>query len=619
MSERDQAKAPLNASEQEFFSLAEAMPQIVWITRPDGWNIYFNRRWFEYTGMTPEESAGHGWNTPFHPDDQKRAWDAWQAATQHGATYSLECRLRRADGSYHWWLIRGEPVRDAAGNVLKWIGTCTDIEQIKQAQDALRESRAKLEAALAAMTDAVWITDTQGRFIEFNEAFARIHRFKSKEDCAKTLAEYPAFLDVFRPDGSLLPLEEWAVSRALRGETAANQEYTLRRRDTGETWIGSYGLAPIRDEDGRIVGSVMTGRDITDRKRAEEELTRMSERLALATRAARLGIWDWDVVNDQLVWDDGMYGLYGLDKGEFGGAYEAWVRGVHPDDRARARQDTDRALRGEGTYESEFRVVWPDGTVRDLAAQGTVVRDAAGRPLRMIGVNHDVTERKQAEEALRASLEEKGALLREVHHRVNNNLQVIASLLRLETSRTEGPDARRILGEMQGRVMSMALLHETLYKTGNFSDISLADYLKGLADQLLRAHRGTGGRATLSLDLTEVRVGIEQAIPCGLLVHELLSNCLKHAFVGRDSGEITLRLRKGPAGRVELAVIDNGVGLPADFEERRTRSLGLQLVSDLARQLGSDISIGAGPGASFGLTFAHTPAPRTGEMFKPRA
>lgn len=391
----------LRADEGDFRFLAEAIPQIVWITRPDGWNIYFNQRWAEYTGLTLDESHGHGWTKPFHPDDHQRAWEAWQHAIRHEADYSVECRLRCADGSYHWWLIRGAPQRGADGRVLKWFGTCTDIEEIKLAQEPLRESRAKLEAALAAITDAVFISDASGRFVDFNEAFVTFHRFRNREECAKTLAEYPLFLDVFRPDGSLLPLEHWAVPRALRGETATNQEYKLRRRDTGDTWVGSYSLAPIRDRDGIVVGAVITARDITDRKHAEEGLARMSERLALATRAARLGIWDWDVVGDQLVWDDGMYTLYGVEKGAFGGAYHAWVRGVHPGDRARAQQETDRALRGDGAYESEFRVVWPDGTVRDLAAQGAVVRDAEGRPLRMIGVNYDVTERKKAEAAIR--------------------------------------------------------------------------------------------------------------------------------------------------------------------------------------------------------------------------
>src|ERR1019366_251073 len=143
---------------------------------------------------------------------------------------------------------------------------------LQQSNAALRESRAKLESALASMTDAVFISDAQGRFIDFNDAFATFHRFRNKGECAKTFADYPGFLDVFLPDGTPVPLEMWAVSRALRGDIATNAEYTLGRKDTGETWVGSYSFGPIRDEEGSIVGSVVVGRDVTEHKRAETAL-----------------------------------------------------------------------------------------------------------------------------------------------------------------------------------------------------------------------------------------------------------------------------------------------------------------------------------------------------------
>jgi len=145
LKENRQAREELIKSESEFRLLAESMPQFVWITSADGLPTFFNQQWVDYTGLTHEESYGHGWNKPFHPDDQKHAWDAWQDATLNCTAYSLECRLRRYDGEYFWWLIRGVPVQDEHGKVLKWFGTCTDIHKLKLAEEELIKAKEHAE------------------------------------------------------------------------------------------------------------------------------------------------------------------------------------------------------------------------------------------------------------------------------------------------------------------------------------------------------------------------------------------------------------------------------------------------------------------------------------------
>ena len=144
VTERVQMENALRQSEETLRLLAESMPQMVWMCRPDGWNIYFNQQWVDYTGLTLEQSHGHGWNIPFHPDDKSRAWNAWNKATETGGKYDLECRLRRADGAYRWFLIRGVPLRNDRGEILKWFGTCTDIDVMKKAEGEINLLNAKL-------------------------------------------------------------------------------------------------------------------------------------------------------------------------------------------------------------------------------------------------------------------------------------------------------------------------------------------------------------------------------------------------------------------------------------------------------------------------------------------
>ena len=201
----------------------------------------------------------------------------------------IEFDVVLGDGTVH--TIRGDavPLLDAQGQPYGAVGAFVDITERKRMEEALRLSRSKLEGALASTTDAISIFDVDGRLIEFNEACVTFYKFKKKDEYLKTLDEYPHILDVFMPNGELVPVEMWAVPRALRGETVTNIEYTLRRKDMGETWVGSFSSTPIRDKDGKIVGAVMVGRDITERKRVEEAKEKLELQNQQLQKAESLG------------------------------------------------------------------------------------------------------------------------------------------------------------------------------------------------------------------------------------------------------------------------------------------------------------------------------------------
>jgi two-component sensor histidine kinase len=220
-----------------------------------------------------------------------------------------------------------------------------------------------------------------------------------------------------------------------------------------------------------------------------------------------------------------------------------------------------------------------------------------------IGILRSNEQRLKADQALVTSLAEKEALLKEVHHRVKNNMQVIVSLLRLESQRMNVPAVKVVLGDLQNRILAMALLHEALYKSNNFSRVDLSTYLRQLSTQLGRAV-GRSEAIRFELDLAPAVIDLDQAVPCGLILNELISNSLKHAFPGGRAGTIRVVLESEAQGVLRLRVSDNGIGLPPDLDTKKGRSLGLQLVSDLARQLGGKFEINPGP--AFLVTFTPT-------------
>ncbi|MFA7359709.1 MAG: PAS domain-containing sensor histidine kinase [Candidatus Kapaibacterium sp.] len=269
ITERKQAEKALRKSEQEFRILTESMPQIVWATRPDGWNIYFNQQWMDYTGMTLEESNGHGWNKPFHPDDQQRAWDAWQNAVKNNDVYSIEARLRRFDGEYRWWLVRGIPQINEHGEILKWFGTCTDIEDMKQAEEKRTKSESKYRNLIETMPEGFYRSTAEGYFIEVNPALVNMLGYDSKEELMKVYIPETLYFTKNDRDDVVIYSPDFEHNTDV---------YRLKKKDGTEIWVEDYARY-IKDGSGNILLHEGIIRDVTERKKAEKELYIKNEEL----------------------------------------------------------------------------------------------------------------------------------------------------------------------------------------------------------------------------------------------------------------------------------------------------------------------------------------------------
>jgi PAS domain S-box-containing protein len=247
----------------------------------------------------------------------------------------------------------------------------------------------------------VVVSDRVGRVVSANPAAERILGLARSAIVGRAF-DSPAW-GLLRPDGTPLPATEMASARALAEKRAVNDVVMGAARPDGSVSWMTASAVPLYDAAGEIEGVAGTFLDITARKQAEEALLLDHERFSLAAHAGGVGVWDWDLESDTLTWDEQMFSLYGIIRDQFGGAYEAWQAGVHPDDRQRGDAEVLAALRGEQELDTELRVLWPDGAVHDIRALAHVQRDASGQATRMIGTNWDVTEQKRLEEALRSS------------------------------------------------------------------------------------------------------------------------------------------------------------------------------------------------------------------------
>ena len=412
------------------------------------------------------------------------------------------------------------------------------------------------------------------------------------------------------------PEERWPLHwQELRERQHMNFESQLRHKDGH---LISVEVDLNRMELDALEFNCAFVRDITARRQAEQSLRASTARaeqasrdlaeqhhlLSLLLRTTQQGYWFID--NEGVTTDanPAMCSLLGRSREEvIGHSAFDFFKGpdwqiLHDELEARKRGKT-------GSY--EIGILRPDGTRAHCVNSATPLYNLQGTKVGSVGLWTDITGRRESELVLESLLREKEALLKEVHHRVKNNLQVINSLLRLESGRSQVPSTKAAFGDMQSRIRSMALLHESLYRSGAFAAVDLATYLAQLAKESFRALDARTGSIQLALDLASVSMSMDQALPCGLFVNELLSNSLKHGFPAGSIGEVSIQLKNlDDAGNLLLRVSDTGVGLPPDFDARRGQSLGLQMVSDLAGQLNGvlEITPQTPTGVAFSVMFA---------------
>jgi len=322
------------------------------------------------------------------------------------------------------------------------------------------------------------------------------------------------------------------------------------------------------------------------------------ERLVAALKASRAGTWRWDVAADRVDWDEALSAVYGLPHERAPKTSAEFLQLIHPDDRERAGRLLGALLESGREIEYEFRAVVGDRIVW-IYDRSTLVRDAGGRPSYMTGACLDVTARKQIEEERNVANEKYRLLLRELHHRVTNHLQMITTMLRLQTARLDDLSARGDLETAIQRIHTLAELHGRLYRDEGFDGIEMAGYLgdicEGLRGAVLPSH------IALQCVVTPLKLTLDQAVPLGLIASELVTNAAKYAFPGGRPGEVIVRLQ-AEGDEAVLSVADDGVGLTGTAETAGT-GLGLNMVRGLAQQIRGALVVQNDGGTRLALRF----------------
>jgi PAS domain S-box-containing protein len=643
ITEREQAKKALRESEGRFRTMADGCPIGIWVTDAHGASCFANRAHLQYFGITSEQNVDNQLRSIIHPDDAPEFFKKLERALKEYAPFHAEWRSRCADGQCRWMESEAVPRFSPDSEFLGLVGTSADITERRQAEQALQASEEKFRQLAENIHEVFWMMNAAGtEIIYVSPAYEEIwgRRCKSLYESPMDWMEAIHIDDRERAHDTFM--------RQLQGESI-DSEYRICTPDGHEKWIRDRAF-PVRNQSGELVRIAGIAEEFTERRQAEALLRQTADRLLLATRAGGVGIWDNDLVNNVMVWDEQMFRLYGITKDQFGGSYEAWLAGLHPEDRQRMNEQKEASIRGEKEYDGEFRVVWPDGSIHHIRALSLVQRDASGKATHIIGTNWDITAQKKAADRLLASNRE---LERETERA--NKLAIEAESATLAKSEFLANMSHEIRTPMNGVIgMTGLLLDSDLTdEQRRYADIvrdsgesllqiinNILDFSKAEAKQLQLeteefdlAHLLDDLAATLALQADakglELICIADPTVPTLFLgdsgrLRQILTNLLGNAIKFTERGEVTVGVKLLEEGEVDcllrFSVRDTGIGIPEhrigvlfnkfmQVDTSTTRKfggtgLGLAISRQLVEMMGGSIGVTSheGKGSEFYFT-----------------
>jgi PAS domain S-box-containing protein len=602
------------------------------------WNPFMER----LTGLPASEVLGRSFLDVFPELSAEGVPELLARSMEGESVTTADTRFRiPGTGREGWVTVRYDPFRNQLGEIVGVVAIIQDISERKRTERALETSE-RLLAVHAEIADVFLTVDDQEVYERVMtvvlEAFDSRHGLFGYIDGDGNLVCPSLTREIFQQcqmsDKSIIfPPESWG---GIWGESLKTRNAILSNVpgnvpeghieiercifvpivDRAEL-IGLLGVAnrttDYTDADRELLESIVRrigpilharlarDREERDRLRAEEEV-RASERRYRAVVDKQTELVERFQPDGTVTFaNDAMCRFFKITRRDLIGTR------FHPvmtdEDREAAEGHLAGLSRRNPVGVIKIPCLAPDGSRRWISWTNQAMFDDDGNITEYQAVGRDITDEVHATEDLKRVLAEKDALLREVHHRVKNNMAVISSLISLQSDQHSGQDAEEALGKVRGRIRAMALVHEQIYRSGDFRRIDLGEYAESLVGSLLQTRSDLVGRVDLQTEMAGVTVALDLAIPCGLILNELIGNSLEHGFPGTDTGKIVASLNAGEDGWVELRVKDDGIGIRSDVDDAADAGFGLQLVDLLTKQLGGEIEVSSTDGVDVKVRF----------------
>jgi len=622
ITEQKQHEIELEKSKESYKNLIESSPDGIFIHDQKGEVLFANPSVLKMLGVNSLEELGSRSISAYSLSEDMMVYRKRRKDLAEGKDLPfVETKIRRQDGRF--LDVESKPI------LFNYLGKscvlifCRDIsfqrqlekEQVRAqiAEETNRELQLEIEQRLRterelratqkytrrlidSSLDMICASDKQGYITEFNLAAQQIFMYKQEEVIGKPIT--------FLFD---TPKQWSVVNEELINGTGTFAGEVLSKKKTGELFTSFWSASILKNEFGEVIGTMAVSRDISELKKTEEQINLQAAKLNSIIESSSHYIWTFNrglcLTSFNLNYGKMMFRRYGhqvevginLFKDKFVSTHE------HNDfwmiKSLAAFSGVPQNFETSFYHQDTGLTSWMEVYLNPIYGVDNKINEISG-------IGHDITEKKHSEERLKQSLKEKEVLLKEVHHRVKNNLQVISSILNLQSSYVKDRKTLEILRESQNRIKSMAYIHESLYQTKDFSSINFAEYVTNLSTNLVHSYQSFEEQVELDLKIQDLYLNLDLAIPCGLIINEILSNALKYAFPNNRKGKISIGLSHKNQ-EITLIIKDNGIGLPDHIDYKNTESLGLQLVVTLADQLGGSIKLDRLKGTKFTIVFTN--------------